>query len=464
MLSVYEKGNALDKRVLEEWLLSEDVLMENAAMALERAVLKNASLGAKVIILCGGGDNGGDGYALARRLMGRFKTLVFEMKLAKSPMCQLQKERAKKVGVVIKTWEEKNEDLECDVLIDCVVGSNFKGELEPFLDFESLSQKARFKIACDIPSGIDSKGRVDKRAFKADMTISMGAIKSCLLSDRAKDYIGELKVGHLGVFNQIYEIPTDTFLLEKSDLKLPLRDRKNAHKGDYGHAHVLLGKHSGAGLLSALSALSFGSGVVSIQALECEITSNNKPLELVFCENFPKKLSAFALGMGLENIPKDFKKWLESAPCVLDAGVFYHKEALQALEKEVILTPHPKEFLSLLKLVGINISMLELLDNKLEIARDFSQKYPKVVLLLKGANTLIAHQGRVFINNLGSVALAKAGSGDVLAGLIVSLLSQNYTPLDAAINASLAHALAGLEFKNHYALTPLDLIEKIKRL
>ncbi|RKV51915.1 bifunctional ADP-dependent NAD(P)H-hydrate dehydratase/NAD(P)H-hydrate epimerase [Helicobacter pylori] len=464
MLSVYEKVDALDKRAIEELFLSEDILMENAAMALERAVLQNASLGAKVIILCGSGDNGGDGYALARRLAGRFRVLVFEMKLAKSPMCQLQKERAKKVGVIIKTWEEKNEDLECDVLVDCVVGSAFKGELEPFLDFESLSQKARFKIACDIPSGIDSKGRVDKRAFKADMTISMGAIKSCLLSDRAKDYIGELKVGHLGVFNQVYEIPTDTFLLEKSDLKLPLRDKKNAHKGDYGHAHVLLGKHSGAGLLSAISALSFGSGVVSIQALECEITSNNKPLELVFCENFPNPLSAFALGMGLENIPKDFKKWLELAPCVLDAGVFYHKEVLQALEKEVILTPHPKEFLSLLKLVGINISMLELLDNKLEIARDFSQKYPKVVLLLKGANTLIAHQGRTFINNLGSVALAKAGSGDVLAGLILSLLSQNYTPLDAAINASLAHALAGLEFKNNYALTPLDLIEKIKRL
>ncbi|WQW36726.1 NAD(P)H-hydrate dehydratase [Helicobacter pylori] len=464
MLSVYEKVDALDKRAIEEWFLSEDILMENAAMALERAVLQNASLGAKVIILCGSGDNGGDGYALARRLAGRFRVLVFEMKLAKSPMCQLQKERAKKVGVVIKTWEEKNEDLECDVLIDCVVGSAFKGGLEPFLNFESLSQKARFKIACDIPSGIDSKGRVDKRAFKADLTISMGAIKSCLLSDRAKDYVGELKVGHLGVFNQIYEIPTDTFLLEKSDLKLPLRDKKNAHKGDYGHAHVLLGKHSGAGLLSALSALSFGSGVVSVQALECEITSSNKPLELVFCENFPKKLSAFALGMGLENIPKDFNKWLELAPCVLDAGVFYHKEALQALEKEVILTPHPKEFLSLLKSVGINISMLELLDNKLEIARDFSQKYPKVVLLLKGANTLIAHQGRTFINTLGSVALAKAGSGDVLAGLILSLLAQNYTPLDAAINASLAHALAGLEFKNHYALTPLDLIEKIKRL
>ncbi|GAA7488425.1 NAD(P)H-hydrate dehydratase [Helicobacter pylori] len=464
MLSVYEKVNALDKRALEEFNLSEDILMENAAMALERAVLQNASLGAKVIILCGSGDNGGDGYALARRLVGRFKTLVFEMKPAKSPMCQLQKERAKKVGVVIKTWEEKNEDLECDALIDCVVGSHFKGELEPFLNFESLSQKAHFKIACDIPSGIDSKGRVDKGAFKAHMTISMGAIKSCLLSDRAKDYIGELKVGHLGVFNQIYEIPTDTFLLEKSDLKLPLRDKKNAHKGDYGHAHILLGKHSGAGLLSALSALSFGSGVVSVQALECEITSSNKPLELVFCENFPSPLSAFALGMGLENFPKDFNKWLELAPCVLDAGVFYHKEVLQALEKEVVLTPHPKEFLSLLKLVGINISMLELLDNKLEIARDFSQKYPKVVLLLKGANTLIAHQGQVFINILGSVALAKAGSGDVLAGLILSLLSQNYTPLDAAINASLAHALASLEFKNNYALTPLDLIEKIKRL
>ncbi|MGL2857173.1 NAD(P)H-hydrate epimerase, partial [Helicobacter pylori] len=101
MLSVYEKVNALDKRAIEELFLSEDILMENAAMALERAVLQNASLGAKVIILCGSGDNGGDGYALARRLVGRFKTLVFEMKPAKSLMCQLQKERAKKVGVTI---------------------------------------------------------------------------------------------------------------------------------------------------------------------------------------------------------------------------------------------------------------------------------------------------------------------------------------------------------------------------
>lgn len=236
MLSVYEKVNALDKRAIEELFLSEDILMENAAMALERAVLQNASLGAKVIILCGSGDNGGDGYALARRLIGRFRVLVFEMKLAKSPMCQLQKERAKKVGVVIKAYEENalNQNLECDVLVDCVVGSAFKGELEPFLDFESLSQKAHFKIACDIPSGIDSKGRVDKRAFRADTTISMGAIKSCLLSDRAKDYVGELEVGHLGVFNSVYEIPTDTFLLEKSDLKLPLRDKKTLIKAITG--------------------------------------------------------------------------------------------------------------------------------------------------------------------------------------------------------------------------------------
>lgn len=98
MLSVYEKVNALDKRAIEIIVFKRNILMENAAMALERAVLQNASLGAKVIILCGSGDNGGDGYALARRLVGRFKTLVFEMKLAKSPMCQLQQERAKKQG------------------------------------------------------------------------------------------------------------------------------------------------------------------------------------------------------------------------------------------------------------------------------------------------------------------------------------------------------------------------------
>ncbi|WP_104760685.1 NAD(P)H-hydrate dehydratase [Helicobacter cetorum] len=465
MRAVYEKVGFLDKRAVEELHLSEDILMENASIALEKAVFKNASLNAKVIILCGSGDNGGDGYTLARRLVGHFRVLVFEMRPAKSPMCKLQKERALKIGVEIKKYNPLD-DLECDVLIDCVIGSHFKGELEPFLRdcFENLSKRAKFKIACDIPSGIDIQGRISQGAFQATMTISMGALKVCLLSDRAKDYIGTLEVGHLGIASSVYETKTDTFLLEKSDLRLPLRKHKNAHKGDYGHAHVILGKHSGAGLLSAMSALSFGAGVVSIQALECEINPNNKPLELVFCENFPNKLSAFALGMGLEVMPKDFKKWLELAPCILDAGAFYHKEILQALDYEVVLTPHPKEFLSLLGLMGVKISMQELLDNKLKIARAFSKDYPKVVLLLKGANTIIAHQGQVFINNLGSVALAKAGSGDVLAGLIVSLLSQNYTPLQATINASLAHALAGLEFKNNYALTPLDLIEKIKSL
>ncbi|WP_104748408.1 NAD(P)H-hydrate dehydratase [Helicobacter cetorum] len=465
MRAVYEKVDFLDKRAVEKLHLSEDILMENAAISLEKAVFKNTPLNSKVIILCGSGDNGGDGYTLARRLKGHFRVLVFEMKPPKSPMCKLQKERALKIGVEIKKYNPLD-DLECDVLIDCVVGSHFKGELEPFLRdcFENLSKKAKFKIACDIPSGIDLKGRVSQGAFKATMTISMGALKTCLLNDRVKDYIGTLEVGNLGVFSGAYEIETDTFLLEKSDLKLPLRDNKNAHKGDYGHVHVLLGKHSGAGLLSAMSALSFGAGIVSIQALECEINPSNKPLELVFYENFPNKLSAFALGMGLEVMPKDFKKWLELVPCVLDAGAFYHKEILQALDYEVVLTPHPKEFLSLLELVGIKINMQELLDNKLEIARDFSKRYKKMVLLLKGANTIIAHQGQVFINNLGSVALAKAGSGDVLAGLIVSLLAQNYTPLDATICASLAHSIASLEFKNNYALTPLDLIEKIKRL
>lgn len=121
-----------------------------------------------------------------------------------------------------------------------------------------------FKIVCDIFSGIDFKGRVDKGVFKVDMIISMGVIKLCLLSDRVKDYVGELKVGYLGVFNLIYEILIEIFLLEKSDFKLFLRDRKNVYKGDYGYVYVFLGKYSGVGLLSVISVLSFGFGVVSV--------------------------------------------------------------------------------------------------------------------------------------------------------------------------------------------------------
>ncbi len=129
----------------------------------------------------------------------------------------------------------------------------------------------------------------------------------------------------------------------------------------------------------------------------------------------------------------------------------------------MVITPHPKEFASLLEIVGIgSFSVQEIQRDRIGFAQKFCQKYPDVVLLLKGANPIIAKSEQLFINPHGSNALAKGGSGDILTGLIGSLLAQGFEPLEAAIQGSLAHALASQKVARHnYALLPRDLIEAI---
>ncbi|WP_104759341.1 NAD(P)H-hydrate dehydratase, partial [Helicobacter bizzozeronii] len=254
------------------------------------------------------------------------------------------------------------------------------------------------------------------------------------------------------------------FLLEKRVLNLPLRVKQNTHKGYFGHACVFVGEQSGAGLLSALSALAFGAGLVSV--LGEGFLKHSKPLEIMYAPDVPPQANAFAIGMGLgQNVPSCLEQMLQQGPCVIDADMFYCpllKDLLE-LPYDLVLTPHPKEFLSLLHMVGFEVDMPELLQAKLDYALAFSQAYPHVVLLLKGANVLIAYNGHIYINTLGSSVLAKAGSGDVLSGMIAALLAQGYSLLDASIHASLAHALAGSQFCS-FALTPLELIKCLREL
>jgi hydroxyethylthiazole kinase-like uncharacterized protein yjeF len=149
---------------------------------------------------------------------------------------------------------------------------------------------------------------------------------------------------------------------------------------------------------------------------------------------------------------------------VIDADMFYKKEIINCLDKKVVLTPHPKEFSSLLKILNLGeYSVSEIQANRFELALKFSEIYPNVVLLLKGVNTIIAYKKQLYINPFGSPALSKGGSGDVLAGMIGSLISQGYHPLKATITASLAHAFAG-DIEPNYNLTPMKLIENLGRL
>jgi hydroxyethylthiazole kinase-like uncharacterized protein yjeF len=162
------------------------------------------------------------------------------------------------------------------------------------------------------------------------------------------------------------------------------------------------------------------------------------------------------------------KSFIENnIPKVIDANLFYDKNILTILEQNnIVLTPHPKEFCSLLKISGIDdIDISTLQNDRFKYLSLFCKKYPKVVLLLKGANVLIAQNNKIYINQFGDATLSKGGSGDVLSGLIGGLLAQGYSSLDATICGSLAHSLAIAKYdNNNYSLNPYDLIELVKKL
>ena len=357
----------------------------------------------------------------------------------------------------------RDEITSADCIIDGVFGSGLNKALSSEIcEILSLANSAKsLKIAVDIPSGIDKLGRILGGAFCADLTIAMGALKLALFSDGAKDYVGRIKVANLGISRQNFEEQSEYFLLQKSDLKLPLRRKQNTNKGDFGHTYVVSGQMSGAAQMAALAAHAIGSGLVSVVS---EGPLNLSPILMQKSSFDAARVVVCGCGLGERKI--DLTALLDKS-CVIDADLCYEGEILSLLNanSNLIITPHPKEFCSLLKIAGIaDLSVSELQERRFELAQAWSDKFSGV-LVLKGANTLIAQEGIIYVCDNGSAALAKGGSGDVLAGLIGGLLAQGYSPLQASICGVLAHALAARAFaKNSYALNPLDLIEEVKWL
>lgn len=521
MKKLYQSSANLDKRAISKFLLSEEILMENAANALASLISRITHKKSVITIVCGSGDNGGDGYALARKIRGDYLVRVYEAKEPKSTLCKLQAQRAQVCGV---EWTKKI--LPCDVVVDCLFGSGFSGELgsEFIALLGQMNSCARVKIACDIPSGLDISNGFDtqvKEAFRADYTLCMGALKIGLFSDNAKDFVGEVIVGDLGVSREDYEVQSPFFLLEESDLVLPQRREKSCHKGDFGYVAFICGEKLGASVLAAKSALRMGAGKVSLikdfgkdldggakdfsdstqressqsKSSDFALIATNPEIMLEQCLPKGANVLVVGMGLGLSSIDKSFKTALKSALAdssvdfvVLDADMCYAEFVVELLSDEVaqgkiVLTPHPKEFASLAKICSILEDSSQanegqasqeidlVLQNRFSLALKFSQTYPKATLLLKGANSIIAQNGKLYINPLGSQALAKGGSGDVLCGVIAAYLAQSVakatpkkSPLDCTINASLAHALASHREKNSYALTPLLLIEHLGNL
>ncbi len=466
MQKVFQNCYAMDRRCYDAYGLTEDILMEHAAQGMADYILTHFPEGSSVVIIAGPGNNGADGIVLARLLHRAYDVALLLPFGAKSPMAKLQLERAEKIGIVPGEAVQ-----DADVIVDALFGAGLNRELDEKSQaiVEAMNRKQGVKIACDIPSGIGEEGRLLPIAFRADVTITMGALKEALYLDEAKECAGEVICVDLGVDRTLYEFESHTFVLEQQDLRLPFRTQQSTHKGTFGHAAILCGEKEGAAIIAGSAALRFGAGLVTLVIHE----QVSAPPYLMTATVVPENATALAVGMGLGSyFEQEFLRQyvLESElPLILDADSFYSEELLSVLEqtdRKIILTPHPKEFASLWKItMGESISVAEIQQHRFAYVRKFAERFPHIVLLLKGANMLIAHRNSVWINPLGRSKLSKGGSGDVLSGLIVSLLAQGYDAVDAVITGSLSLALAAERYNgSDYSMLPTDLIESLKSL
>jgi len=465
MQKLFNNCYALDTKCYEKYALTEDILMEHAASSIENFIRSKFNKKSTILIACGAGNNGADGITLARLLHPDYDVKLYIPFGLKSTMAKLQLNRTSLVGV-----ELVEEICSCDIVVDALFGAGLNRELnsQTVAIINDLNALKAYKIACDIPSGIDESGVANPTAFVADTTITMGALKEALYSDLAKDFVGIVELANLGISRELYEDDSSTFLLDSGDFTPPIRKAKNCHKGSFGHASIFCGEKEGAAIISATAAARFGAGLTTLVVHE----KVNCPPFLMSSTTTPKNATAIAIGMGLGNFFEEEllnKEVINSTtPIVLDADALYKKELLNIIKqnREVVITPHPKEFAAILKLLkNIDVSVEQVQKNRFKLAREFSSKFPNVVLLLKGANTIIAKNAKLYVNPLGSSVLAKGGSGDVLSGLIVSLLAQGYSALDSAINGSLALAIASQKFdKPNYYLLPTDIIELLAKI
>lgn len=492
MYKLYENVKPLEQYVSRKYGLAENIMIENAAAALEQEVRLHAGTeNAPVCVFCGSGNNGADGYAFARRIAGEIPVSVYCAAEPESEDCIKQHATAAAAGVRFVSRASFLRELAAyGIVVDCIYGTGFHGTLDGKIAglIEKINNASCFRIACDIPSGIDKFGAVattsaDKPlAFSADVTVTMGARKTALYSDAAKDFCGCIRCAGIGVSSALFEsgVP-DAYLLAPSDMKLPVRTRKSVHKGDFGHAAVLAGEKEGAAVIAGTAALNFGAGLVTlVDLLTNRRTAFKIPPELMCGTELPANTTAVLLGSGLGRSDygavKIVEQWLaahKTAGLVLDADMFYYGGIMQLLDAlaenclhaRVVLTPHPKEFQSLMNLCALgDYTIQQIAVGRLSYVKKFTARFPHTVLVLKGANTVISCRSGIFISTEGRPCLAKAGSGDVLAGFICALLAQGYSAEDAAVTGVLAHGCASQHAASSYSMTPLKLIELAARL
>ena len=494
--------NACDHGTIEQVGLPAMVLMERAALAVAEVIIKRYPDRNRVLIVAGKGNNGGDGLAIGRLLAkaGRQVTF-FQMQGNYSEEAWKQREILQHLGFSIcGTWP----DGEYDIIIDALFGIGITGEVreearamirkmnEYRCSFrgktsfhgettgtERLIGIAPVICAVDLPSGIDTDtGAVCGEAVKADLTVTFQYLKKAHLLYPGREYCGKVYLRDVGI--EDYGICAETaFTYEKEEAKKLLPPRKTSgHKGTFGKVLLYAGSRemSGAALLCARAVLCSGAGMLKVLTEE----TNNTLLRAVLPEAIltmdPVKdlewADVLVAGPGI-GTSKEAKETLTSLlrvshlPMVLDAdalNLLAENPALMELMKEkalnqpVILTPHPGEFLRL-----SGIAMTDYQQGREKAIRTF-QNQSHCILVSKDACTMVTDGTALYLNSTGNDGMATAGSGDVLTGVIGSILAQGLPAFEAASKGVFLHGLAGDEAvlkKGKHGMIASDLIENL---
>lgn len=451
-----EQTRQLDAAAIAHEGISGIVLMKRAGRALFETVLEQWPATQEWLVLCGAGNNGGDGYVVAAlAALKKHKVAVFSLTDPAELTGDAKRayEFAVQEGVTIETFnglEASNRVHSNTVIVDALLGTGLKGAVrEAFMPaIEWINQQTVPVISADIPSGLCANtGRTAGLAVRATLTMTFIGLKPGLLTGRGPALVGKLFFSNLGVPAEVYtqfSPVAERINFAELELTLPAREG-DAHKGRFGHLLVVGGDKGfgGAAILAAEAACYSGAGLVGLatQAEHISAALVRRPEVMAVgvpsgqeLEPYLERPNAFVVGPGLGRSP-----WSEqmlqqviqaNKPSVFDADALnilaQGRLRLPVEYQQHVLTPHPGEAA---RLLGCNVSDIEA--DRLDAVRRLQQAYGGVVVL-KGAGTLITDGHRVLLANVGNPGLAKGGTGDVLSGLIGSLLAQGLSPLDAA--------------------------------
>ena len=480
-----EQMRRADLYTIEEIGVPSMVLMERAALEVVRCMEEEQLDFRKVLVVCGSGNNGGDGYAIARllHLKGHDGTIFFagnSQKRSKENAQQAKIAAHYEIPVITNLDTE-----EYSVIIDALFGTGLKCEITGHYReiLCSVNQMTGEKVAVDLPSGIhDTTGAQMGIAFCADLTVAIAFPKRGLFLQEGNVCAGKILTGDIGISSETFSEGTVTFGYEKQDLFLGFPKRKkNSHKGSYGKVLMIAGSKgmSGAAYLSAKAAYAVGAGLVQIytheenrvilqQLLPEAIITTYDTFDSEQLEKLIQWADLIGIGCGLgksDTAERVMQYTLKRAlvPCVVDADginiLSKHMEWIEVTNALIVLTPHMKEMSRMLQ-----CSVKELVEQRMERLHAFVERY-KVVCVLKDARTLVAKEHRnTYLNLSGNAAMAKAGSGDVLAGVIVGILAQQCEPYTSACLGVFLHGLAGdmaRDKKGAYSVLASDLVAEI---